>query len=233
MRKILPLLFFFTLLSVDAQITVSGSCNAFNQNPIGTYSISSGIFFNGREVYTIDNLTACGDITTASSCASGGGSGNSRFRIFWDGSQWVLEAVGCIWDSVLEACTQADYTLGYTLATNSADTPLPPNGDWVSNEAGCNFTISGGSLNLEDISNNNPKIFIHPNPSFEELTVEFPQPISNATLKITNIKGQTIFSTTIQSTNRETIKLNQSAGLYFLTLILNDGKQYNYKLIKN
>lgn len=232
MKKILPLLFFFSLLSVKAQITVSGTCNE-TPSPIGTYINNSGTTFNGRDVYHLDGLTDCGNFTSQGNCASGGGSGAARYRIFWNGSQWVLEAVSCFWDSVEEMCIQEEYTHGFALATNSADTPLPPNGDWVSNQAGCNFTISGGSLSLEDISNNNPTITIHPNPTFGDLTVEFAQPITNATLKIIDIKGQTLFSTTFQSTNQETIKLNQPAGLYFLTLILSDGKQYNYKLIKN
>lgn len=232
MKKILPLLFFLSVLSIKAQINVSGTC-AYSPSPIGTYSNGSGTIINGRNVYTIDGLPDCGDSTTASSCASGGGLGTSRYRIFWTGSQWVLEAVNCIWDSVLEECTTQDYGNGNVLASNSADTSLPPNGDWVSNFSGCNFTISGGSLSLEDILNNNPKISIHPNPTFGELTLDFVQPITNATLKIIDTKGQTIFSTTFQATNRETIKLNQPAGLYFLTLMLSDGKQYNYKLIKN
>ncbi|MBF02565.1 MAG: hypothetical protein CMP76_04635 [Flavobacterium sp.] len=231
MKKILPLLLFLSVLSVTAQITVSGTCNN-NPTPIGTYSDGSGAMVNGRNVYTIDGLPDCGENATASSCAGGGSAGtNTRYRIFWSGSQWVLEEVNCYWDAVLEGCTTQDYGNGNLLASNNADTSLPPNGDWVSNTSGCNFTVSGGSLSIDTISTN-PLISIHPNPTFGEITVDFGLPITNAELKVLDIKGQTILTMPIQASNRETIKLNQAAGFYFLNVSLSDGKQYYYKIIK-
>lgn len=231
MKKILPLFFFFSVLFATAQITVSGTCS-YNPSPIGTYSDGSGAMVNGRNVYTIDGLPDCGDSTTASSCAAGGSVGTTtRYRIFWTGTQWVLEGVTCIWDSVAEACVAAEYGLGSVLASNSADTSLPPNGDWTSNASGCNFTVSGGSLGIDAVSTH-PLISIHPNPTFGDITIDFGQTISNAQLKILDIKGQTLLTTSIQATNRETIKLNQPAGFYVLSVSLSDGKQYYYKLIK-
>lgn len=232
MKKILPLLLFFSVLFASAQITVSGTCT-YNPTPIGTYSDGSGAMVNGRNVYTIDGLPDCGDSTTASNCAAGGSAGTTtRYRIFWTGTQWVLEGVICLWDSVAEACVALEYGQGSILASNSADTSLPPNGDWTSNASGCNFTVSGGSLSIDTMNASNPIITVHPNPTFDDITIDFGQTISNAQLKVLDIKGQTLLTMSIQPTNRETIKLNQPAGFYFINVSLSDGKQYYYKLIK-
>lgn len=233
MKKILPLLFFLSALSIKAQINVSGTCNETNVSPNGTYSIVSGVILNGRDVYTKDGLTDCGVYSTSASCVGGGGLGATRYRIFWSGSQWVLEATSCVWDSVAENCFIPNFGDGTVLASNNADTSLPPNGVWVSNAFSCNLTISGGALSIDDINASKPIISIHPNPSFGEITISFGEPVTNAIIKLIDIKGQTLLTKSLQATDRETIKLNQPAGLYFLTLILSDGKQYNYKLIKN
>ena len=60
----------------------------------------------------------------------------------------------------------------------------------------------------------------------------FGKVISNATLKLYNTKGQVLTTSTVFSKNKETLTIDQSAGVYFINVTLENGNQFYYKIVK-
>ena len=78
----------------------------------------------------------------------------------------------------------------------------------------CNFIIIS-NINETDFFE---KLSIYPNPSINNLKVEFGKVVNNAVLEVNDIQGKLVFSTQIQNSSKASIELNENPGIYTLTI---------------
>lgn len=213
----------------DITISVTGSCSSY-PNAYGDYISIPGEINNGKNVYTKTGTSNCFSGVSQSTCAGV----PQEYRIYWTGTAWILEYGACVYDSILEECIISYNIMGTGLAFNNSDTNFPPNGTWNSNVAGCDFTISGGevALSTEEVIKTDYKIVVYPNPTTGQVTLDFGKVVRNATLKLYNTKGQVLTTSTVFSKNKETLTIDQSAGVYFINVTLENGNQFYYKVVK-
>ncbi len=96
--------------------------------------------------------------------------------------------------------------------------------------------LIGNATSGQSINNNiNPQILIYPNPTINDLTIEFPINSFSGDLKIYNIYGAIIVSQQLVGSQKVTLNLAKySKGLYFVSLT----EQYNtgtqlFKIVKD
>ena len=65
---------------------------------------------------------------------------------------------------------------------------------------------------------NYEKLVVYPNPSTYNFKVEFGKVVKNAVLEVTNIQGKLVSSTQIQNSSETSIELNETPGIYLLTI---------------
>lgn len=87
-----------------------------------------------------------------------------------------------------------------------------------------------GVLSVEDqiLTSTN----IYPNPTQDQVTLQFGQPVAEATVIISNVLGQEIARRNVTNENEINLELEGSAGLYFVTVNIAD-RQATYRVIKN
>jgi hypothetical protein len=128
---------------------------------------------NGRSSY-IKALTAadCSASTSAAGCTI-----PKNYKIYWDGSQWVLESSSaCTWNTdgdfgVCEFVTGSNLNSNL-VATNSATTNEPPATNWVfTPPLNCDPIISGSTLYFGNFDYKFSNLSIKPNPSQNQFTI--------------------------------------------------------------
>lgn len=65
---------------------------------------------------------------------------------------------------------------------------------------------------------NYEKLVVYPNPSTYNFKVGFGKVVKNAVLEVTNIQGKLVSSTQIQDSSEASIELNETPGIYLLTI---------------
>ncbi|PCJ66005.1 MAG: hypothetical protein COA58_07975 [Bacteroidetes bacterium] len=77
-----------------------------------------------------------------------------------------------------------------------------------------------------------PSHRVYPNPSTSHVTVSFGQ-VGNYQVSVRDVSGSTVFSERIESSSTSFINMeNWSSGVYFITIISDDGSIGNHKLVK-
>lgn len=61
-------------------------------------------------------------------------------------------------------------------------------------------------------------LVVYPNPSYDNFKIEFGKEVMNAELEVTNIQGKLVYSTHIQNSSEAYFRLNETAGIYMLTI---------------
>jgi hypothetical protein len=74
-------------------------------------------------------------------------------------------------------------------------------------------------------------VSIYPNPTNEQITIDFKKKYSKIEIEITDILGQSILKTSFQSDQFSQINLTGESGIYFVRMVL-DGKVRTQKVIK-
>jgi hypothetical protein len=74
-------------------------------------------------------------------------------------------------------------------------------------------------------------VAVYPNPSKNLFHLQFAQP-TVATISLSSIEGKQIFTQTIKGTEQAIDLSDYAAGIYFLTINSQEGKQSVVKLIK-
>lgn len=170
---------------------------------------------NGKVAYR-SLSTPSGDWTGNTPSGIPDPTGSSNLGVQWDGSQWVFFG---------------NNNPSFIIFTNSYAGALVPDSGWVSDGSPCGAAIiltlydMGGVLPIDKESLDN-KISVYPNPSSDFISISNINDITQ--LKITNITGQTVISTVIDSNNNQIDIRNLSKGFYFVEI---EGKK-TIKLIK-
>ena len=87
-------------------------------------------------------------------------------------------------------------------------------------ENGCVDTSACISVIKSGLSEFEPfeMLVVYPNPSSDNFKIEFGKEVMNAVLEVTNIQGKLVYSTQIQNSSEANIRLNETAGIYMLTI---------------
>lgn len=93
---------------------------------------------------------------------------------------------------------------------------------WSTN---CNSSV--GIVAIESTLNSS----IYPNPTDGDFSIEMGETIQSLTVQITNITGKVVYARSYANSQKVTLNLNESPGVYFVT-IQADGMKSKYKLIK-
>lgn len=101
-------------------------------------------------------------------------------------------------------------------------------------ENGCVATSECVSIVVVGLSEfeQNLKVVVYPNPSSDIFNIEFEKEIENVVLTITDIEGKLISTKEIQNSAKASIQLNESPGIYLLTIKLKEG-QKTIQLVKD
>ncbi len=89
-------------------------------------------------------------------------------------------------------------------------------------------TIISVGLNYFD---QNVKLTVYPNPSSDVFNIKFEKPMDHAVLTVTDIQGKLVSTTQIHNVSKASIELNETPGVYLLTIKSKDG-QKTTQLIK-
>nr|WP_299205020.1 T9SS type A sorting domain-containing protein [uncultured Brumimicrobium sp.] len=110
-------------------------------------------------------------------------------------------------------------------------TPEPYTGGegWMK-DATASWSENCGTAGLEDFESA-LNISIYPNPTNGEFSIDLGETIQSLTIYITDITGKEVYSNGYKSTQKVNLNLNDSPGVYFVTIEA-DGVQSKYKLIK-
>ena len=91
------------------------------------------------------------------------------------------------------------------------------------------YTASTGINTVNEVTNN---FSIYPNPTANALTLKTTEPLTNATIQVSNILGEIIFTKQNQSGNQFTLDLiNQLQGIYFIQ-VQQQGNVWRGKVVK-
>ncbi|WP_313804162.1 LamG-like jellyroll fold domain-containing protein [Flavobacterium sp.] len=98
---------------------------------------------------------------------------------------------------------------------------------------GCNATSSCYPVTTLTSADFGAKssIKIYPNPSNGNFSIQLAEMESSVVVMVKNVAGQTILKKQFNNTNNFTVNLNESAGIYFVTLENEYGKQSTHKLV--
>ena len=103
------------------------------------------------------------------------------------------------------------------------------NSGWTK-DATASWSENCGTLGLEDFESA-LNISIYPNPTNGDFSIDLGETIQSLTIYITDITGKEVYSNGYKSTQKVNLNLNDSPGVYFVTIEA-DGVQSKYKLIK-
>jgi hypothetical protein len=118
------------------------------------------------------------------------------------------------------------YAIGFYIGTNAGTNTIHYHVHTPCGDADKNFTISVHKrLNVNSTSSSDLHLQVYPNPSTGTFTVNFISPTTEpASIVITNIVGEKVKELTISTNEATTIKLDQPAGIYFLSASTAGGK---------
>ena len=87
-------------------------------------------------------------------------------------------------------------------------------------ENGCVDTSACISVIKSGLSEFKPLeiLVVYPNPSSDNFKIKFGKEVMNAELEVTNVLGKLVYSTHIQNSSEVNIRLNETAGIYMLTI---------------
>lgn len=74
---------------------------------------------------------------------------------------------------------------------------------------------------------------VYPNPTSNTAKISFYKKYVKVDIKITNVLGQMIYSTSKFNTSNFDLEINGDSGLYFIEVIFNDSEKTTLKIIKN
>nr|WP_299205017.1 T9SS type A sorting domain-containing protein [uncultured Brumimicrobium sp.] len=92
------------------------------------------------------------------------------------------------------------------------------------------YNEKNNTVGVEDIESSE-NISIYPNPTNGDFSIDLGETIQSLTIYITDITGKEVYSNGYKSTQKVNLNLNDSPGVYFVTIEA-DGVQSKYKLIK-
>lgn len=227
-KTILSILFVFTINFVFSQspITISSTCETLGHH--GTYNYLGET--NGKPHYKKDD---CSIFTSSTDCSNASASSLS-YNLFWNGSSWQLESFtsDCIW--VEELCLPNVASSPFTfIASNSANTPLPPCSGWTFTTApACtpdftNCTTLG--VNGFAFENN---IEIFPNPIVNDFYITSKGNSDFLKVTILNSLGQIITTKEFANASEIKLNLNQPTGIYYAKITNKENQVAYFKLIK-
>lgn len=225
------------LNGVEAHTTLWGPwANLTDTNMDGNVDITNAIGYG----YDVDQCIVCGlnDITGLTAKASGLNiSSNTRPAILsWDGQMYVADYIVNVYDS--------DGNLIHTY--NTTDTtitiPLTP-GDYSFTvtavcENGETKTSSENFFNVKPLFLDGDfqlvRFALSPNPGINEVTVSIDNfdRYRNLEMQIADSYGRVMYQASLQNARQRVNIQNWRKGIYFCTII-NNGKPYTQKLIKN
>lgn len=233
-KTILSLLFAFTINFVFAQnpITIGSTCGTLDYH--GVYNYIGDL--NGKPYY--EKGGDCTSFTTEAVCSSDNTPGIALYRISWDGSAWNFSIVGggggqsCIWLVFLCVPKAVNFD-PILIATNSANTPLPPCNGWnFTSTPTCTPTFSNcTTLGTNGFAfENNIEIF--PNPIENDFTIKLKEIDSDLQVSILNSLGQIVISKNFTNSTEMKLNLNQPSGIYFAKITNKENQVAYFKLIK-
>jgi len=76
-------------------------------------------------------------------------------------------------------------------------------------------------------------LFIYPNPTQDEFSIDFGQTYQNIVLTLKNITGQIIESKSFGTTNKVMLNIPGPRGFYFLKIDTQEGYKATIKILKN
>ncbi len=85
-------------------------------------------------------------------------------------------------------------------------------------------------LGVNDIALDN--VTIYPNPTEGDITIELANSYDIVDVTVTNIIGQQIASSTLESTNKLNLSIDGESGIYFVTMRTSEGNSKTIKVIK-
>ncbi len=103
------------------------------------------------------------------------------------------------------------------------------NSGWTK-DATASWSENCGTVGLEDFESA-LNISIYPNPTNGDFSIDLGRNIEQLEIHISDVSGKIVFAKSYENSQEVTLNLNESPGLYFVT-ILADGVQSKYKLIK-
>jgi Secretion system C-terminal sorting domain len=233
-KTILSILFAFTINFVFAQnpITIGSTCGTLDYH--GVYNYIGDL--NGKPYY--EKGADCSSYTTDELCSSTNTPGVTLYTISWDGSAWSISSKGyspgssCTWLVIMCVPKSVNFD-PFIIATNSADTPLPPCSGWnFTSTPACTPTFSNcTTLGLNGFAfQNNIEIF--PNPIENDFTIKLKEIDSDLQVSILNSLGQIVISKDFTNSTEMKLNLNQPTGIYFAKITNKENQVAYYKLIK-
>lgn len=232
-KTILSFIFVLSINFVFAQnpVTISSTCETLEYH--GTYNYGDDL--NGKPRYF--KTPNCSIYTNSVDCQS---NFPSSYTIFWNGSSWQLEihilGIGCQWleefcvQNVITGRKQPQNTI---IATNTANTALPPCSGW-------NFTVTPActpsfsecttlSTNEFTFQNN---FEVYPNPVTDIFNIKAINHYDQLIVTIHNALGQVVLSKQFSNTTDIEINLNQPSGIYYVKINNPENHTAYYKLVK-
>lgn len=103
------------------------------------------------------------------------------------------------------------------------------NSGWTK-DATASWSENCGTAGLEDFESA-LNISIYPNPTNGDFSIDLGRNIEQLEIHISDVSGKIVYAKSYENSQEVTLNLNESPGLYFVT-ILADGVQSKYKLIK-
>ncbi len=222
-------LLFLSINNLFAQepITVSGNC--FIPEALGIY-IADGES-NGKPRYFLGDTSACSAFSDQSPCEA---ADVEVYDISWTGTEWRWRVLvfGCQWFSFSSSCTIL--SSGQILATNTADTPFPPCLGWEEAPSGCIPELSSSGCSALSILENtfSGNLMLYPNPTKDNVTIDFGKLNKELSISLSNISGQTIWTKKHKNASSIKFEIKQPAGIYFLEITGEKGENAHLKLIK-
>ncbi|MDD5149973.1 MAG: T9SS type A sorting domain-containing protein [Flavobacterium sp.] len=210
-------------------ITVSGTCSY--TDALGVYNYT-GIQNNKPKYVKIINDN-CANFTGELTCSA---ASLLWYTIQWNGTNWEwirhYEPSTCLW--LIAECVPAAQSGGggyydTTIASNAADTSLPPCSGWTGS---CTPTFSECST-LSLINNTlKQKIAYYTNPINNTFYIKIEEPYDSLKLSLVNVSGQVLMSQTYNNLPLIELNINQPNGVYLIKLTNDKNEEAVIKLIK-
>src|ERR1039457_6516599 len=84
---------------------------------------------------------------------------------------------------------------------------------------GCPIAVAG----IEQVAGNNEQVTVYPNPASSSLQVTFSGNIQNTTLQITDMLGNAIYHSTLNTQHNTIDVADLAEGVYTISIISNEG----------
>jgi hypothetical protein len=215
---------------VTLGLTINSNTGTDEQTACDSYTWIDGNTYttdNNTATFTLTNAVGCDSVVTLNLTLEDIDVSVSDFSPFLSANANGLAYQWIDCDDNYEAISGENFQFFFAEVNGNYAVEITQNG--CKDTSDC-ITVSNVGINKKSFANN---ILVYPNPTKGEISIDLVKVNTELTIRISNVLGQTIHSSTIEGKEHTELNIEGGKGVYFVELSNDQGERSLIKVIKN